>query len=150
MILQTKNKQEQQHVSASIVQTRKRVSARFDAGSNELVAALAERMGPYQFDVRYEAAVWRGMMRATNLLRAPLIVIGVDDALKRMTIDEFGELIRRILEDSSLKELVTDGECADSIGSGFTSLLTSRLHPLSFRRIPVLMLMAKGHDRQPA
>ncbi len=147
MILQTENQLERQQFSASVVQTTKRVTARYDGGGNDLVAALSQRTGPFHFDVRYEAAVWRGAMRATNLLRPPLIVVGVDDALRKLTIEEFGVLIRRILESSNLTKLAADGEFEDLLGPGFASLRTSRLHLFSLRRIPVLLFMAKGHDR---
>ena len=81
MILQTENQLDRQQYSASVVQTSKHVTARYDGAANDLAAALSQRMGPFHFDVRYEAAIWRGAMRATNILRPPLLVVGVDDAL---------------------------------------------------------------------
>lgn len=147
MILQTENQFDRQQYSASVVQTNKRVTARYEGGGNELVAALSQRIGPFHFDVRHEAAVWRGAMRATNPLRPPFLVVGVDDALKKMTLDEFGASIRRILEGSSLTKLATDGDFENLLGPGFTALRTRRLHLLSLRRIPILLFMAKGHDR---
>ena len=147
MILDTENCIDHHRYSASLANVRKRVQARFEGGDNELVAAMSSMMGPFSFDLRYEGAVWRRPMQATNLLRAPLFLVGVDDALKRITLEEFGAHMRHALVNANVEALAAGESFEGLLGPGFTAMRIVRRHLPSFRRVPVLLFTARGHER---
>ena len=107
---------------------------------------MAQRIGPIHFDVRYEAAVWKGPMRASNLLKPPLLVVGVDDGLQRMTIEEFSTKLERGLEIVDFNGIIHNRESPELLGSGFTDFRTTKVHIPTFHRSPHLLFMARGSN----
>ena len=143
MIIQATNGLDHSAYCASLIESHKVLRVPYRATTEGPERMLAELWGPFEFRIRYEASIWRGTMRPLKPFTKPLLLIAVDDTLRRMTKAQFAQLISSLLRDECISELVEGSDPYDRfIAKGFQALPHALRHFPSFQEIKMVCLNA--------